>query len=340
MKKILVLDYPSDYYFPPIKYGGIERWLWSIAKQSINLGHKVVLSGPRWRFDTLPKAIAYPKRINKSNYRSFIGKFGKFDCIVGGHEYWNDDGKRELFEKISDKTFTFQLMPDLIYKKNVFDNRKHFLFCFSPEMKKRFAAQNPILSYCSGEGFQENPIKSDDKEYLVWIGRLDKDKAPHYAALAARMLKIPIYFIGKPIYQPEYIKEYDSFFKSKYVNFLGELAGQEKMRLISSASVAIYTCSRDWIEAAGMIFSEYSRSGIPIAALSWREGTAADIAINNKLGKVIKLEGTESDEGIADKLSKAIKISAKLNRDLVYNEGNRLYSPKNLTEGYFNTVFK
>ena len=87
-----------------------------------------------------------------------------------------------------------------------------------------------------------------------------------------------------------------------------------------------------------MVFSEYSRSGIPIAAMSWRDGTSADQAINNDLGKIVKCNGKENDNEIALKLSIAIEESSKLNRSKVFNLGNIRYNPKNLTEDYIKTL--
>ncbi len=44
-KKIVVCDYPSKYLFPPKGYGGIERWLWTVAKESVGLGMEVLILG-------------------------------------------------------------------------------------------------------------------------------------------------------------------------------------------------------------------------------------------------------------------------------------------------------
>ena len=334
------MDFPSEFYFPPYGYGGIERWLWSVARQSLQLGHSVFISGPRWRIDTLPGVMPYSQRINENNYSGFVRKYGKMDCVIGGHEYWSNDEMLKVIQKVSDRSFTFQLMTNLIYQRPMFDRKRDFLFCFSEEMRNRFIEQRPILSLCTGEGYEEDPLSKRGEGYLVWIGRMDEDKAPHYGAMVANKLKIPIYFMGKPQYQPDYMKKHEHHFNNKYVHLLGELAGKDKISVISSASTAIYTCSPQWIEAAGMIFSEYLRCGVPVAGMAWRAGTALDAAVDKTIGKTAYLREGYADEEIVKKISAAVEYCLKLNREKVYLAGNKKFSPRSLTSGYFNEVFK
>lgn len=338
--KILVLDFPSEFFFPPYGYGGIERWIWSVAKQSLALGHEVILSGPKWRVDTLKKAKHFPERISKETVGSFKKKFGQIDIIVGGHEYWANVELLDIFNDISNKTFTYQLINNDIYKVPVFDNKKNFLFCFSDEMASIFRAQSPTLSLCSSEGYLENPIKSKPEGCLVWLGRLDEDKSPHYAALAAAKMKIPLYIVGKTEYQPEYMKQYGHYFENKYIKLVGELAGKKKSEIIAKSSAAIYTCSKDWVEAAGMIFSEYLRSGVPIAAMAWRDGTSAQSAIDSILGDVAMVSENYSQETVVNKLIDSISYSLKLDRDNVFKKGNEKFDPFDLVKSYLDRISK
>ncbi len=339
--KILILDFPSQFYFPPYGYGGIERWLWSVAKQSIALGHEVILSGNRWRIETLNHPAHFSERINKDTFSKFKKKFGKVDIVVGGHEYWANKEIVDIFNQISDKTFTYQLINKEVYKTPTFDNDKNFLFCFSEEMEKIFSMQSPTLIPCSSEGYNEDPIiHSSPEEYLVWVGRLDEDKSPHYAALAAIKMKMPLYILGNVEYQPRYMKEYEHYFRSKYIKLVGVCAGKKKSEIISKASAAIYTCSRSWVEAAGMVFSEYLRSGIPIAAMSWRSGTSAYSAIDTDTGQVSAISNEDNEEEITDKVITAINYSLNLDRDLVFRKGSYKFSPSNLVQRYIKRVYK
>lgn len=146
--------------------------------------------------------------------------------------------------------------------------------------------------------------------------------------------------MGKPQYQPDYMKKHEHHFNNKYVHLLGELAGKDKISVISSASTAIYTCSPQWIEAAGMIFSEYLRCGVPVAGMAWRAGTALDAAVDKTIGKTAYLREGYADEEIVKKISAAVEYCLKLNREKVYLAGNKKFSPRSLTSGYFNEVFK
>lgn len=329
MKKIAVLDYPSEFLFPPIGYGGIERWLWSIAKQSVHLGLDVVLCGPLWQSEYLPAARTFKQRLSAATVEEFIEFHGRVDYLVGGHEYWNDSNLRDIFSMVSNKTATFQMMPNFKYDGIVFDNAVHYLFCFSIEMMHLYAQQNPTLSFCAGEGLGENPLRHIAEPYLVWTGRLDEDKAPHLAILAAKKLGMRIKIIGKPQYDSNYYKKYAKYFQDPLVEQLGILAGKEKMEVIARASVAVYTCSPDWVEAAGMIFAEYIRSGVPLAALAWRPSTSAEHAvIGGKAGVLAQAYGQENEEDAVEILASAINKCLQLNRDSVRKIGAQYFDPK------------
>lgn len=338
MSKILVLDYPSEFTFPPKGYGGIERWLWSFAKQSTILGHEVILSGPLWQSHHLPAAAHYNERIDQSTEVPFLEKYGKVDFLVGGHEYWANAELRNVFSRIADKSLTFQMMPNFDYGGVAFDNMRHYLFCFSKEMQSIYAQQTPNLALCAGEGINEDPQKSNDDNYLVWIGRLDEEKAPHLAVLAAEKLGLKIKIIGKPQFDDVYYDRYRDIFSKSCVEEMGILAGLEKMKIIAGASAAVYTCSQQWIESAGMIFAEYLRSGVPIAGLAWRRGTAAEHAITKETGSITFVSSDESESEIIDKLAHSIRECIKLDRNTVFEVGGRMFSPKYITKNMLEMI--
>ncbi|MER6504736.1 hypothetical protein ABT218_36875 [Streptomyces sp. NPDC001455] len=46
-----ICDFPSRYGFPPLGYGGIERWLWAVAVGARRAGADVHLLGTQWDVD-------------------------------------------------------------------------------------------------------------------------------------------------------------------------------------------------------------------------------------------------------------------------------------------------
>ena len=315
-RRVVICDFPSRFLFPPEGYGGIERWLWTVAKKTYELGYEVILSGPLWRSQLLPGTIHYKKRINQKTKKEFLSRYGKVDFLIGGHEYWSNPTLNKIFLEVSKINMSYQL------------------FCFSQEMMERFRVQSPHKLNIFCEGFQEEPIIAKDEGYLVWVGRLDEDKAPHYAIMAAKEVNMPIYIIGKTRYQPSYFRRYKKFFSMRHVKLLGEISGKKKMMVIGGASCAIYTLSKTYIESAGMIFPEYLRSGIPIAGITWKGNDSIVEAIGkyNEGGCVNKVKMSINDKEVSSALVKAIHSCLGINRKAVLRYGEKSYDPIKLTK--------
>lgn len=283
MKKVLILDFPSDFMFPPTWYWWIERWLYTIAISFKRLWFKVYLSWSLWRKKVFDNSyVFFEKRIlDIETANKFLKKYWKVDYLVWWHEYWHNLDYRHVFEIISKKSFTFQHMPNPIYRDVCFDNKKHFLFCYSDEMMDRFKLQTPQKSICYTQWYEEEVIPWDSKWYLIWLWRIDKDKAPHYAILAAIKLNIPIYIIWSPVYDKDYYNEYKIIFENNLVNYLWVVVWKGKMRIIWNALCAIYTLDKGYIESWVATLWEFISSGIPCAWITWKWNDCVVEAVEN-----------------------------------------------------------
>ncbi|MCF7820225.1 MAG: hypothetical protein K9M44_02005 [Candidatus Pacebacteria bacterium] len=203
-------------------------------------------------------------------------------------------------------------------------------------MYLRYIKQKPnkLLLFHTGVG--ETPrFTLNPKKYLLWLGRIDFDKSPHYAILAAQRLNIPIYILGKPVMQTEYAKKYDYLFKSSLVKTPGVVTGEEKMKLISNAICGVYTCGPDFLEAGAATLGEMMCSGIPIAGISWRGNDAVCEAVNDEsLGRLHVIDKA-SEGAIVNGLVKAIKHSMSLDRKAIYDISNYRYNMSRLLRELF-----
>lgn len=342
-KKVVVCDYPSKYLFPPKDYGGIERWLWTVARESVELGMQVILLGPQWRSDLLPQAKHFPDRIIDLSAKEFLKKISRVDFFVGGHEYWLNDNLIKKFELIANYSMTYQHRFEPKYQGAVFDNKKNFLFCYSDEYRRIFKKQKPTKILCVAEGYNENPFHELSRGYLVSIGRIDEDKSQHFAVLAAKKLNLPIYIIGQAVRQPGYIKIFRNLFNMPHVKMLGLLSGKEKMKIIAQASCGVYTISRHYSEPAAGTIAEIIRSGVPLAGITWKKDDAVcePINIDFKLGKIAYCnKKLDTDKKVAEKLALAIKHCLGLNRDYIYKKGNEIFNPNKLVKEMYLRILK
>lgn len=340
-KRIVVCDFPSEFLFPPVGYGGIERWLWSVAKEADALGLEVIFSGPLWRKNLLAGVKYFEHRITKESVDIFKQRFGRVDFLVGGHEYFGNPIYDSFFKEISDIQFSFQhgTKP---YSTIAYNADSTHLFCYSPQMMNLYREQSPHQTFCVSEGMNEDPIFSlDRKGYIVWMGRLDRDKAPHYAILAAKKLGMPIFLLGSTQYQPEYANKYEYLLSDPLVYRCGTVAGKKKMEIVSRAQCAIYTLDKGYIEAGVAVIGEFLRCGVAVAAMTWSgDDCAATAILDGQDGYIFKadLEMTEGQivSGLAEKIIKSIDIPI----ENVYEYGRSVFDPKQLVLTWLKTAHR
>ncbi len=132
-------------------------------------------------------------------------------------------------------------------------------------------------------GEQEPP--ATDGSDLVWLGRIDGEKAPHVAVMAAALLGRRIRVIG-PVFDEACAVRHSDLFRADHIDMAGELGGANKTAALRAGRVLVYACARYYAEAGAAVFGESLRSGTPVAALAWRRGTCAEAALCDGTGAV------------------------------------------------------
>ena len=334
IKRIIVCDYdnPKGYTFPSFGFGSSEKRVWHFAKTISELeDFEVIITGPLWLPEYVPKAKHFKKRLDSNTYQEFQSIYGVCDYLFAGHEYFDKDIWVEPFEKCAKILLSYQLHP-YRYKKVSFDAKTKFLFCYSDQMLELYKDQKPIKTLLFHSGVGEDPFFTENKDdYLLWVGRLDKDKAPHYAILAAKILNKKIKILGKSVYQPEYYEQYKDLFNSPHVEMLGVVFGKEKMEIISKAKCAIYTIDKSYEEAGAGVLGEIIASGVPIAGMTWSGKDAVCEAVDNEyLGRVIKLDSNTQEENIPEILAGTISECLGIDTKKTFEIGSKKYDPKHL----------
>lgn len=306
--RVGVCDFPSDYPFPPAAYGGIERWLWAVAVGARAAGAEVHLLGPGWISDLEGEWVRKPVRLEDAASGSLAEKELRstaYDLLVVGHEYCSLPAWTRTWDSLDCDVATFQHSPSFRHSKDAFDGRRSRLYCYSPEMLELYADHQPIAELAVHLGIgEEEPLAKAGRD-LVWLGRIDSDKAPHLAARAAQILGRRIRFVG-PVFDQSYVEEHRRVFGSEQVEMVGELGGAAKIAALQAGAVFVYTYARTYIEAGAAVFGEALRAGTPVAALAWRTGTCAEAATCDRTGVVAVADPAEDDEEAARQLAEAI----------------------------------
>lgn len=323
-----VCDFPSSYQFPPVGYGGIERWLWAVAVGARRTGADVHLLGPQWRTD-LDGWTTRPLRLEDLDPHgtTVAGlRADRYDLLVAGHEYPSLARWRAVADQLGCDTATFQHDPNFRHRPDAFDGQRRRLYCYSPEMSQRYAVHRPSGELAVHLGRDEQEPAAVAGRDLVWLGRIDRQKAPHLAILAAGLAGRRIRIIG-PIFDHSYLDEYADLFTADHVTMAGELGGAAKTAALAEAAVFVYTCERDYIEAGAAVFGEALRAGTPVAALAWRPETCAEAALCTDTGSIAYVAPTVSDTHAARALAEAIEAATTLTPAAVQDIGQARFDP-------------
>lgn len=324
-----VCDFPGSYAFPPAGYGGIERWLWAVAIGARAAGADVHLLGPGWRTDLEPDWVRKPVRLEDLPAGSLAERDlhdTHYDLLVVGHEYPSLPAWRRTWNELDCDVATFQHSPVFQHTPAAFDGRRSRLYCYSPEMAERYAEHQPTPELAVHLGIHEEEPAATAGSDLIWLGRIDQDKAPHIAARAAQILGRRLLLVG-PVFDEKYVRRHKRILTADHVKWTGELGGPAKTAAIADASVFVYTYGRPYVEAGAAVFGESLRAGTPVAALTWREGTCAQAALCKETGAVAVVDPGEDDESAARTLAETIAEAETLDHRRVQDAGMRRFDP-------------
>ncbi|WP_116949615.1 glycosyltransferase [Jiangella endophytica] len=327
--RVGICDFPGDYGFPPVAYGGIERWLWAVAIGARAAGADVHLIGPGWRSD-LPGWTRQPIRLealapNGPELRTL--RSAGYDLLIVGHEYPSHPAWMRTWQELDCDVVTFQHSPDFKHEPGTFDGARSRLYCYSPEMMERYADHRPIAELAVHLGLDEHEPPAVAGDDLVWLGRVDEQKAPHLAVRAAQLLGRRIRIVG-PVFDDDYVRAHGSLFAADHVEWAGELGGRRKAAALHQTSVFVYTQARDYVEAGAAVFGESVRAGTPVAALTWRDGTCAQAALCERTGVTRVCAPEVDDETAARVLAEAIEEAAGLEPVVVQDLGQKRFDSR------------
>jgi glycosyltransferase involved in cell wall biosynthesis len=325
-----VCDFPGAYDFPPVGYGGIERWLWATALGGRLAGADVHLLGPLWRREVGHDWTIRPIRLEDVEPGSLASKELRavaYDLLIVGHEYPSKPAWRRVWEELDCDVATFQHAPSFVHQEGAFDGERSRLFCYSPEMAERYSKHQPVLELAVHLGLDEDDGDPTDGEDLIWVGRLDADKAPHLAAMAAGLLGRRIRFFG-PVFDFAYMESHRELFSAAHVELVGEVGGADKGSAFRDGAVCVYTYARHYVEAGVATLGESLRAGTPVAALAWRPGTCADAALCDGAGTTAVVDPRIDDQQAAHELAGAIEQAARLRAADVREIGRQLFDPR------------
>lgn len=329
---------------PPIKSGGIEKIMnylingliekgvdvtvFSTADSKVNIGAKLIDLGVSSLEDS-----DYPddekERLN-GLYTDQLGEIlidmqDNFD-LIHNHCLGSCLNTVEKLNTLNVSTLHEDLNIETIARFDKYKDLK--LISVSNNQREPMPNLSFVGTVYNGIDIDEYRFCEDPEDYLVFVGRISQQKAPHKAIQIAKILGKKLIILGK--YKDTHIEE--NYYKNTFLPLLnenkslvewrGELSTEELIQIISKAKASIHTPL--FREPFGISIIEAMATGTPV--LSLRRGSAEEIikeGINGFLGEDI--------EELVDKFKKIENIDRRFCRQYVKDN----FSSQKMINDYF-----
>lgn len=217
----------------------------------------------------------------------------------------------------------FRKAISMYFKHNIKYQNKIFI---SDYMASLFKSGTPGIIINNGLSKEFHPGHKNNKEFMLYVGRLEKHKNVSDLIKVAELIDMPLIVVG---YGPEernlkhqagdidYLRSY--LHKNYRVSFLGKIPRKELLRLYQDCS--FFVSGSKW-EGFGLIFIEAAACGKP--SIAYNTSAMPEVIINNKTGYladdfgdfVYKASILKENKKLRVKMGKnALKFSKKFNWD-------------------------
>ncbi len=283
---------------PPPKYGGTERVISHLIDGLQELGHEVVLIAPGDSTVNCPIIPSVDKAIWFPRLKGEVEKYKEIeaiaieatlrivDTIKNDVDIIHSHGLDLLrFNETANATtihgpLTFEQIP-------YYNNRKSLPYiCISENQKKIMPTLNVAGVVYNGLNPDEFPFVEKPDNYVVFIGRFDREKNPHLAIKLALALNIPIKLAGKIDYLGDgyFEEEISPHLSNPLVEYVGEVGLDEKIELMSHAICNFHPTG--FREPFGLTVLESAYCGTPTLAISM--GSMPELIIDGKTGVLVE----------------------------------------------------
>jgi len=199
-------------------------------------------------------------------------------------------------------------LPRTFYGEDRFANMPANLQvnCVSDSQAQWFAdLPNMIGVVQNGIAMEQFPFTREKRDYVLWLGRICEEKAPHLAITAARSAGLPLVIAGQ-VYPFSYHQAYferelrPHLSKSSQVWFVNRPPRTQKIELLRHARALLLTSTVE--ETSSLVAMEAMACGTPVVA--FRRGAFPEIVADGVTGFIVyTVEEMASALGGVDRIS-------------------------------------
>jgi glycosyltransferase involved in cell wall biosynthesis len=330
---------------PPKLYGGTERVVYDLTEELVKRGHDVTLfatgdSKTSAKLQSVIPKAAYRQGIPWTNFLyplyHYVQPFERADEFDLIHFHFNtrQDYAALILAGAIPTPVLFTLHFVLPGEKEK-DKQDRLLF-LKKYKDRHFSAISdkqrtlPYLNYAgtvhNGLNFSKTKWSDKPGEYLLWIGRICKDKGTKEAVQVALKSGMKLILAGKldpfhPDYMPYFEKEVKPYIDNKQIKFIGEIGDKDKDELFKGAKAFLNPIR--WNEPFGLVTIEAMARGVPVIAFD--NGPVHEQIRHGKTGFIVKN---------VSQMVNAVKKIDTLDRAFIREYALTRFSSEAMTDGY------
>ncbi|HUI83944.1 MAG TPA: glycosyltransferase [Candidatus Binatia bacterium] len=189
----------------------------------------------------------------------------------------------------------------------------YFSFVSQSQARSFADLANTVGVVQNGIAVERFPFTPGKDGYVLWLGRICEEKAPHLAIAAARKAGVPLLLAGQ-VYPFSYHQQYFErevqplLAKESGVRFVSAPSARQKLRLLRHARALLLTSTVE--ETSSLVAIEAMACGTPV--LAFRRGAFAEIVADGETGLLV-----ETVDEMAEALAGVGRISPEQCRERV-----------------------
>jgi glycosyltransferase involved in cell wall biosynthesis len=193
---------------------------------------------------------------------------------------------------------------------------------FSLAQRRQMPNLNWVANIYHGVNTNEFAYNPIPKDYLLFLGRITKEKGLHLAIEAARATNTPLIIAGRSYPEdPYWHDEIQKHIDGKLISYVGEANYQTKIEYLQNAKALLMPVQ--WDEPFGLVMIEAMSCGTPV--IGWNMGSIPEVVQDRETGYVVSK---------IDHMVKAIETLDKIDRQACRDRVQRYFSIEKMVAGY------
>jgi len=334
LPKVLILA-PIQHDFPPHGYGPWELISYNLCEGLVDLGVDVTVFATK-SAKTRAKILAYwdkpvdEKSLDKDSktliHISEAIKVAKDFDIVHNHLNMHPVLLAKLLRIVMVTTLHGAGCETKNRPYHEYLKKENYVSISLAERKF-----TPYLSYVdnvyNGVDFNKYEISEGKGEYLLFSGRITKEKGIEEAIELCRRTSFPLKIAGLITDKEYYRKTVEPHLSPGKIEYLGNLAYPEYAPVLKNAAATLFLIS--WDEPFGLSIVDSLASGVP--AIGYPRGALPELIFNKSMGAIVKT----MDEAVS-----AVENLGRYNPKVIRNLAASKFSLDKMAKDYLEVYKK